>query len=327
MMLNGTLVQSQAGGNQTFAIKTLAGADPSTSDPVYFLFRDVTPATGDYFVRSVTAALNITINSNSNANKMGFINSTAGRIWIGALDNAGTVELFVLNALTVATLQTYPLRGWGIITTSAVSAATSAGVPYSTTARTAVAYMTIGYAAWESGGTMATAGNWNAPPSRMQIYQAGSVPLPGEVVQGGRSVIGSEVETSVNYTLSNTAPLPANGSATGCSIVLVLTSGANIYRSRGQAVIGTNAGTNLLAYIIVNGTTNVATASTYAAAANTMVTVPVGAAGLIGGAGSTTYALYFSSSSNNSYLNSNNHATPLFNGTGSSYLEVEEIMA
>src|SRR5258705_4003905 len=43
-MLNGTLAASVAGNALTIAVKTLAGADPSSSDPVFFLLPN--PNTG-----------------------------------------------------------------------------------------------------------------------------------------------------------------------------------------------------------------------------------------------------------------------------------------
>jgi len=196
LMLNGTIVQSQAGNAQTFALKNLAGNDPSASDPVYVLFRDVTATTGDYTVRTVTAALSITIPSGQ---AIGFLNATPGRVWISALDNAGTVELFVINCVSMAAgagagtnvTGIYPLRGWGIITTSAASGASAAQTAYSTTGRSNVPYVPLGYATWESGGTLATAGTWNVLATRMQLYQPGSTPLPGMEVQRQRNQTGA----------------------------------------------------------------------------------------------------------------------------------------
>jgi hypothetical protein len=177
-MVNGTLVESRAGNAVTFALKTLAGTDPSPTDPVLFVFRDATAANGGYFFRTVTAALSFTFSSGSSA---GMVNATAGRIWIGALDNAGTVDLFAINCRSGNNV--YPLGQFPLITTTAeggAGAATSAQVPYSTTARTAKAYVVLGYASYEAG--LATAGTWNAAPTRLQLYGP-NVPLPGQQVQ------------------------------------------------------------------------------------------------------------------------------------------------
>src|SRR5262249_26774137 len=118
-MLNGTIVPSNAANALTFTIQTLAGATPSATDPVYFLFRNATPGTGNYSVISVTSALSVTIPTSST---LGFANATPGRIWLAAINNAGTVELAVINCLTsTATSKSiYPLAGWGIINTTAL---------------------------------------------------------------------------------------------------------------------------------------------------------------------------------------------------------------
>lgn len=218
-MINGTIVQSQASNAQTFAIKTLAGADPSTGDPVLFVFRDATAATGDYLVRTVTAALNITIPSGKS---MGFVanpTNATGRVWIGALDNAGTVELFVINALTLSLTSTvptsvaiYPLQAWGIISTSAVSGATAAGTAYSTTARSSLAYATLGYASWETGGTIVP-GTWSTLAARLQLYGPG-VPLPTQPVQTQYALnTGTTTITSSNVQTGTTASITPTSSA------------------------------------------------------------------------------------------------------------------
>jgi hypothetical protein len=84
------------------------------------------------------------------------------RIVVLALDNAGTVELAVVNISGGN-----DLTETGLISTTALSvpgAADSATVIYSTLARTSVAYRVVGYV--ES--TQATAGTWATTPSTIQ---------------------------------------------------------------------------------------------------------------------------------------------------------------
>ena len=57
-LLNGKVVPSVASNNLTVAIKTLAGADPSVTDPVYCRIGDT--------VRSITSALSKTMNAGTN---------------------------------------------------------------------------------------------------------------------------------------------------------------------------------------------------------------------------------------------------------------------
>jgi hypothetical protein len=116
-----------------------------------------------------------------------------------AIENAGAVELVVFNAASliagtpVGISHIFPLQGWGIITTQAVSGATSAGIGYSNIARSSRPYVPIGYLAWETGSTVGSAGNWNAAPSRIQTFQPGAVPLPGQIIQQVYGSVGPQL--------------------------------------------------------------------------------------------------------------------------------------
>jgi hypothetical protein len=57
-LINGKIVTSVSSNNLTVAIKTLAGSDPSSSDPVYARIGNT--------VRSITAALSVTKNAGTN---------------------------------------------------------------------------------------------------------------------------------------------------------------------------------------------------------------------------------------------------------------------
>jgi len=93
---------------------------------------------------------------------LGTVNATQSRLVVLALNNAGTIELGVVNISGGN-----DLSETGLISTTAISAAaTSASVVYSTTARSNVAYRVIGYV--ES--TQATAGTWATAPSTIQGY-------------------------------------------------------------------------------------------------------------------------------------------------------------
>ena len=59
MLINGTISPTVAGNNLTLALKTLAGADPSITDPVYVYLG------GGW--RTITAALSVTINAGANS--------------------------------------------------------------------------------------------------------------------------------------------------------------------------------------------------------------------------------------------------------------------
>lgn len=91
---------------------------------------------------------------------LGTVSAVASSLVILALNNAGTIELAVVN-LSGGN----DLTETGLISTTAISAgATSANVVYSTTARTSVAYRVIG----RIDSTQTMAGTWAATPSLIQ---------------------------------------------------------------------------------------------------------------------------------------------------------------
>jgi hypothetical protein len=233
-MLNGTIVPSNASNALTFTIQTLAGATPSAADPVYFLFRNANAGTGSYSVISVTSALSVTIPTSST---MGFSNNTPGRIWLTAINNAGTVELAVINCLTstATSKSVFPLAGWGIITTTALGGpSNNGGVFYSTIARSSVPYGVLGYATYEAG--LATAGTWNSNPSRLELFRSG-VPLPGATLQ----TIYSTTTTTTN--VSSTTKV-----ATALVGTITPTSAVSLIKVKANGTLGSNSSTGSSAY-------------------------------------------------------------------------------
>lgn len=193
---NGKLAWSVSGNALTIAVKTLAGADPSAADPVKIAIPD---GSGGVNVRTLTSALSLTISSGST---LGTSSNVAFRIWIGALDNAGTVELFAVNALSGTSI--LALDETGTITTTAeggAGAADSAQVPYSASARTTKQYRLLGFGTWNSG--LGTAGTWASGPSAAAIMGPG-VKKPGELVQ--------EIELESGATDTSTTVLPDDDS-------------------------------------------------------------------------------------------------------------------
>jgi len=81
---------SVAASALTVSLKTRALADPSAGDPVQISFGNVVDATGDFVLRSVTAALSVTIPSGGT---LGHQDGEMGFIYVYAVDNAGTIEL------------------------------------------------------------------------------------------------------------------------------------------------------------------------------------------------------------------------------------------
>jgi hypothetical protein len=116
-----------------------------------------------------------------------------------ALDNAGTVELAVVNIAGGTQLDETNL----ISTTAISSGSTSASVVYSTTARTSLPYRVVGYI--ES--TQATAGTWATAPSTIQGQGGQALAALSSIGYGQtwQNVTGSR---SVGTTYYNTTGKP-----------------------------------------------------------------------------------------------------------------------
>jgi len=125
-------------------------------NPTSMYFRKTPLTDGTPNVRS-NAALSLVVPSGAT---LGTTNALESRLILLAIDNAGTVELAVVNQVGVVNLDETTL----ITTTAIGTGSDSAAVFYSTTARTSVPYRVIGYV--ES--TQGTAGTWATSPTVIQ---------------------------------------------------------------------------------------------------------------------------------------------------------------
>lgn len=144
-------------------IKTIGASVASSALTITFAanqtteFRSATLTSGTVTQVTNAAALSLVVPSTAT---LGTVSTIQSRLVVLALNNAGTMELAVVNIAGGN-----DLTETGVISTTAISAAaTSASVVYSTTARTGVAYRVVGYV--ES--TQATAGTWATAPSTIQ---------------------------------------------------------------------------------------------------------------------------------------------------------------
>ena len=137
-------------------IKTKAGADASSTDPIQIAFRNVTLTTGDYVIRNITAALSANA---PNGATLGFTASQTGYVYVYALDNAGTVEVVLSgsNHWDEAAVHS---------TTASSATADSGSVLYSSTARTNVPIRYIGRIKIQTG---AVAGEWDNAPTEIHV--------------------------------------------------------------------------------------------------------------------------------------------------------------
>jgi hypothetical protein len=188
-----------------------------TLNPTYLSFRSFSLASGTVNTRTVGNAISMTVSSGST---LGTVNAIQSKIVILALDNAGTVELAVVNIAGGNQLDETNL-----ISTTAeggAGAADSANVIYSTTARTNVPYRVVGYV--ES--TQATAGTWATAPSTIQGAGGQALDVMGSL---GYSQTWQTVTRTSGVTYYNTTgrPIVFTFTANLTQVTTVTIGGAN----------------------------------------------------------------------------------------------------
>lgn len=145
----------------------------ATLKPCIIDFRSTTLSDGIPNTRVVNSDISLLV---PGGGTLGTVNAVQSRIVVLAIDNAGTVELAVVNIAGGNNLNETTL-----INTTALSAgSTSANVIYSTTARTGVPFRVVGYI--ES--TQATAGTWATAPSTVQGAGGNALASMGSVGYG-----------------------------------------------------------------------------------------------------------------------------------------------
>jgi hypothetical protein len=244
-MINGCIVTSVASSALTFAVKTMAGNDPSSSDPVWFVFRSATANNGTLSIVEVTAALSVTIPAGAT---LGSANGTPFRLWVVAVNNGSAVWLAVINCLSGTSI--CALLASGITNVTPFSGGgNSAQVLYGAAAMSNVPYSVIGYASYETGSTLATAGTYAAAPPRCETRRPGQ-PLPGQTLQQnfqsftGNTSAGSGTFVNTVVTASITPISSANPiqvRATGLATSDTDTFLASIRLARGSTPIGVGA--------------------------------------------------------------------------------------
>jgi hypothetical protein len=127
---NCSIATSVASSALTIALKDSSGSDPSGGSVCKIGFRSATAATGTYSQVSVTAATSLVVSSGST---LGTSNATDAYLYVYAINNAGTVELGVINGLLdEGSVQSSTAEG-------GAGAADNTSTFYSTTARSSKA--------------------------------------------------------------------------------------------------------------------------------------------------------------------------------------------
>lgn len=152
---------------QPITASVAANALTVTLSPTSLDFRSTTAGSGAVTTVTNSASVSVVVSSGST---LGSVSAVATRLAVVAINNAGAIELAVINPVASTIGET------GVITTVAeggAGAADSADVYYSTAARTNVACRVVGFVEY----TQATAGTYATAPSKIQGASGGLVPL------------------------------------------------------------------------------------------------------------------------------------------------------
>jgi len=212
---------------QSITATVAANALTVTLNPTRLDFRSATLSSGTINTRYIQSALTLTVPSGAT---LGTTNATASTLTVLALDNAGTIELAVIN-----TSATTFLNESGLISTTILdSASDSTDVAYSASARTNLPFRVVGYIT----STQATAGTWATSPSNIaggsgNIYAAVAV---NTVLSSGigvnqtwQNMLSPSVQRANNTTYTNSTGKPIMVMVTGRNNRLFLYQ--RVYRS------------------------------------------------------------------------------------------------
>jgi len=230
----GSMTRPSEAGIQSITATVAANALTVTLNPTTLDFRSATLTSGTVVSRPITSAISVVVSSGST---LGTVSTVQSRIVVLALDNAGTVELAVVNISG-----SNDLTETGVISTTAeggAGAADSASVIYSATARTNVAYRVVGYV--ES--TQATAGTWVTAPSTIQGYGGQALASMSSI---GYGQTWQTVTRTVGTTYYNTTGKPiaiaytAATSIAGSIFTITVGTEPAIYGPTRDTIVGNN---------------------------------------------------------------------------------------
>lgn len=231
-LASATTVTTQSAANNSTRIASTAYADrvsakiqPITAsvgsnaltltlNPTVLDFRSSSIDSGTVNSRSVAAAISVVVPDTAT---LGTVNGSAARLVVLAIDNAGTVELAVVNLAGGVALDEA-----GVISTTTIgTGADSAAVIYSTTGRSNVPYRVVGFVDI----TEATAGTWATAPSTIQGAGGQALASLSSLGYGQtwQSVTGSR---SAGTTYYNTTGKPITVAIRGSFAGAALTVGA-----------------------------------------------------------------------------------------------------
>lgn len=298
----------------TISLKGADGNAPSATNIVKIAFRSATLTTPTPVIRYITAATTLTLSSGST---LGFTSGEVGRMYVWAIDNAGTVEL--------AISRTAFFRESNVVTTTAeggAGGADSISIMYSTTQRTGVAFRCIGYIEIQSG---ATAGEWDNAASKVQVMGPG-INRSGDVIQVIVTMDSTALSGTTAIPLDDTIPTSSEGDLFLTSTAIVPTSAVNPLAVEAMVNISNSAQ--------VNGAVALFRDSDAAAIAATQINIPFAGGGTpvpmflyltAGSTSSTVFKIRAGCIAGTTYYNG--YAGRYFGGVGISSIRITEIFA
>lgn len=199
-------------------IQPIAGSVASNAltlvlNPTSIDFRASTLNSGTVNTRSISAAKSLVVPAGAT---LGTVSGQSARLAVLAIDNAGSVELAVVNVAGSTSLDEASL----ISTTAISTSASSASVIYSAVARTGVPFRVVGFIDI----TEPVAGTWSAAPSVIQgagglALNALSSPGFGQVWKNMISnrtagttyynTMGKPIDVSITLVTSSTTSTPS----------------------------------------------------------------------------------------------------------------------
>jgi len=198
-VVQSTVTQVQTVSGTVAASALTAGYAGGTLD-----FRSATLTSGTVSTL-VVGALSLVVSSGST---LGTVSGLPARLWLAVINNAGTGELAIINT-QLGNGQIAPVNESTLISTTAeggAGGADTAGVWYSTTARSNVPFRLVGYLEC----TEATAGTWATAPAVIEGVSAGTR-KPGDLVQSVYNITGAVATGGTALPIDDSIPQIGEG--------------------------------------------------------------------------------------------------------------------
>jgi hypothetical protein len=325
-MINGVIANSAAGNALTVSLKTLAGTDPTASDPIYIVFRDAAAGGGNYSVLTITSAISLTISSGST---LGAVSGTPFKLWLVCFNDSGTPRLALINCLNPNPWNIYPLGQIPIASSTAeggAGAADSVWTFYSGVAVTSKAYSVLGYYSFEGG--LATAGTWATTATRLELFRPWT-PLPGALISQVQTFTGAVATGTTAIPNDDTIPQITEGNEFMTQSIQA-TSAANVFNVEAQGSFAHTASARMIMALFQDAAANAlaAVSQNLSATVSTMGTpIRINYDALCAGTSPTTFRIRAGGTTGATTTFNGEAGGRIFGGAIPSFLRVRELMA